>query len=164
MTITASNKPEVVNSLTNDLDLLQKEFYKWCDILMAGDGSGCVGTLGSGSSTTVLNLDTIPAGVHAKAFGVDILKKNVPYDIYNGTTLSTANVTISSIDYANNQATLVRAGRQPLWPEAVSGFVEGLVPERHSLRRDGAKGFLAGRKLRQPDRRPTPSCRTRTAN
>lgn len=104
-----SNKKEVVASLTNDLELLQKEFYKWQDIIMAGDGSGVVGQLGTGSTDTVLVLATTPGGVHGAGFGVDILKRNVLYDLYNGTTLVQGDIQISSIDYSANTVTLTAA-------------------------------------------------------
>lgn len=128
-----ANKKEVVNSMSNDLELLQKEFYKWCDIMMAGDGSGCVGILGTGSTTTVLVLSTTPGGVHAAGFGVDLLKQNVPYDLYSGSTLSASGIYIDSIDYTNNTVTLTAAlGGAPaaglkLYPASSKGlFPKGI--------------------------------------
>lgn len=104
-----AGKKEVLVSLEQDINLMQKEFFKFQDILLAGDGSGVVGTIGTGSTDTILVLDTTANGVHAKAFGVDILKKVVTYDIYNGSTLFVAGVVFASFDRTANTGTLTAA-------------------------------------------------------
>lgn len=140
-----SNKKEVVNSLTNDLELLQKEYYKWQDILMAGDGSGCVGVIGTGSTTTNLVLQTTPGGVHAQGFGVDLLKKNVLYDIYNGTTESYADVSLSAIDYTLNSATCGTLGGSPTSGMKIfPADSKGLFPKGLRYGVAGQKDFWQG--------------------
>lgn len=107
---------EVLTNMAQETDLLMRGFMERKEFFLSGDGSGKVGVLTTGSTTTVLNLATTTSGVHAAALGVSQLKKNVAYDLYTSAgVLDTANIEISTIDYTNNQVTLTAAlGGSPL--------------------------------------------------
>jgi len=82
----------------------EEEFYLW------GDKSGKLGVLAAGSTTTVLNLDTVPNGTHAKAFGVyHLFETPAEYDLYTSANVFVASFSITAKDVVNNQVTITPA-------------------------------------------------------
>lgn len=108
----SKGNPGVLTSMAEEMDLLMRGFLQRKEFFLAGDGSGKLGTLAAGSTTTVLNLDTVPTGAHAKAYGISQLKPEVSYDLFNSTdTLNTANIFIveGGLNFSLNQVTLTAA-------------------------------------------------------
>lgn len=104
-----NGNPDTLVQMGGEMDLLMQGFMERKEFFLAGDGSGKLGTLTTGSSTTVLNLDVTPNGAHAKAYGVSQLKPEVSYDLYNSNdTLNTAGIFVSEggINYSTNAVTL----------------------------------------------------------
>jgi hypothetical protein len=107
-----AGKTGVMTSMAEEMDLLMRGFMQRKEFFLAGDGSGKLGTLAAGSTTTVLNLDTVPNGAHAKAYGVSQLKPEVAYDLFNSNdTINTPNIFVAEggINYATNAVTLTAA-------------------------------------------------------
>lgn len=107
-----SGNPTCLISMAEETDLLMRAFAEKKEFWLAGNGSGKYGTLAAGSTTTVLNLDTVPNGTPAKAYGVSQLKPQIAYDLFNAAdTLNTANIEITEggVDFTNNQVTLTAA-------------------------------------------------------
>jgi hypothetical protein len=96
----------------------------------------------------VLVLSTTPGGAHAAGFGVDLLKPNVPYDLYSGTTLSAAGIYISStgIDYTNNTVTLTAAlgGAPAAGLKLYPASSKGLFPKGIRYGVQGQKDYWQG--------------------
>lgn len=159
-------------NLRDDMQMTAAEWFKYQDQWLAGDGSGTVGVIqNSGarvSTSTLVYLFTTPGGVHAKGFGVDNIKKNVPYDIYNGATLVDGNFTFSSVDRVNNSAvptaalsgaptegwTIHPAGSKGLFPRGFDYGVRGSKtfwqganasgkPELNSMTKDGSGQLIS---------------------
>lgn len=106
------NKPGVLTNMAEEADLLMRGFVQRKEFFLAGDGSGKLGVLAAGSSTTVLNLAVTPSGAHAAAYGVSQLKPEVLYDLYTSAdALSATGIAISEggISYSANTATLTAA-------------------------------------------------------
>lgn len=111
-----SGKQGVLTSMAEEMDLLMEGFMERKEFFLAGDGSGKLGTLAAGSTTTVLNLGVTPTGAHAAAYGVSQLKPEVAYDIFTSAdALHAAGVFVAEggINYATNQATLTAAITAP---------------------------------------------------
>jgi len=102
----------VLTSMAEEMDLLMRGFLQRKEFFLAGDGSGKLGTLAAGSTTTVLNLDIVPNGAHAKAYGVSQFKPQISYDLFNAAdTLNTANIFVAEggVNTTLNQLTLTAA-------------------------------------------------------
>ena len=107
-----NGNPTCLVSMAEETDLLMRAFAERKEFWLAGTGSGKLGTLAAGSTTTVLNLDTVSNGTPAKAYGVSQLKPQVAYDLYTSAdVLSASNLEIieGGVDYTNNQVTLSAA-------------------------------------------------------
>jgi hypothetical protein len=103
---------QVLSNMAQETDLLMRGFMERKEFFLSGDGSGKVGVLASGSTSTVLNLAVTPTGAHAAALGVSQLKPEVAYDLYSSAgTLLAANIEIAegTVDTTNNQVTLTAA-------------------------------------------------------
>jgi len=102
----------VLTNMAEEMDLLMRGFVQRKEFFLAGDGSGKLGTLAAGSTTTVLNLDIVPTGAHAKAYGVSQFKPQIAYDLFNAAdTLNTANIFVAEggVNTTTNQLTLTAA-------------------------------------------------------
>lgn len=102
----------VLTSMAEEMDLLMRGFLQRKEFFLAGDGSGKLGTLAAGSTATVLNLDTVPNGAHAKAYGISQLKPEVAYDLFTSADVFVAGnifVAEGGLNFATNQATLTAA-------------------------------------------------------
>lgn len=108
----SNKRAETLTTIAEELDLLMRGFAQRREFFLAGDGSGKLGTVGTGSSTTVVVMDTTPNGTPAKAYGVSQLKPGVPYDLYSSAdarTDSSVLITEGGIDYTNNTVTMTAA-------------------------------------------------------
>ncbi len=95
-------------SIAEEMDLLMRGFAQRREFFLAGEGSGKLGTVGTGSTTSVVVMDIVPNGTPAKAYGVSQLWPGVPYDLYNASNVLTdSDVLIAEggIDYTNNTVT-----------------------------------------------------------
>jgi hypothetical protein len=99
-------------SIAEEMDLLMKSFAERREFFLAGDGSGKLGTVGTGSTDTIIVMDTVTNGTPAKAYGVSQLKPGVAYDVYNASDVLTDDdvfITEGGIDYTNNTVTMTAA-------------------------------------------------------
>lgn len=102
----------VLTNMAEEMDLLMRGFLQRKEFFLAGDGSGKLGTLAAGSTTTVLNLDIVPNGAHAKAYGVSQFKSQVSYDLFSSAdVLIAGNIFVAEggVNTTLNQLTLTAA-------------------------------------------------------
>jgi hypothetical protein len=103
------NRAETLTSMAEEVDLLMRGFAQRREFFLAGDGTGKLGTLAAGSTTSVLNFDIVPTGAPAKAYGASQIKPGVEYDLYTSADALSATAILAAeggVDNINNQVTL----------------------------------------------------------
>jgi len=98
--------------LAMELKEVAAGFAYYQEVFLGGDGSGALATVKTGlaSGNATVAIDDVPDGTHAKAFGVEFLRRNVDYEVRatDGTFRQYIKIldTAAGINYSTNQITL----------------------------------------------------------